>query len=141
MKVRHYGSFSELVKAIRQENRMSQRALAKALRVSPGYVGQWELRLSQPSAEVTVKLCRTFSIDDIEYVQRLAYAGRAPEWLRDSIIHYVRDPSAVPAVSPVERRILDAARRLPESHRVRLAERVEGWVEGLLEAEKPADNR
>ncbi len=90
MDPRTYQRFSDLVKAIRRKHRLSQRAMAKALAVSPGYIGQWELRLSQPSAEVAAKLCQIFAIEDIEYVQRLAYAQRAPEWLRESIISYHR---------------------------------------------------
>ncbi len=113
---------------------MSQRALAKALRVSPGYIGQWELRLSQPSPEVAVKLCRIFEIEDIEYVQRLAYAQRAPEWLRESIVMYQKKTDAPPPPSPVERRILDAARRLAPEQLERLAERVEGWVDAMVDA-------
>ena len=53
---------------------LSQRALAKALDVSPGYVGQWELGMSQPSVEVVIRLCQKFEIGDMEFVQRLAYA-------------------------------------------------------------------
>ena len=44
-------------------------------------------------------------------------------------------PDLVAAVSseltPAERRILDAARKLPEQQQERLAERVEGWVEAM----------
>jgi len=135
MDVRHFLHFSDLVKAIRRHNRLSQRAMAKALRVSPGYIGQWELRLSQPSPEVAVKLCRIFEIDDIEYVQRLAYAQRAPEWLRESIVLYEKDPQAPKPLTPNERRILEAARRLEPEEVERLADRVEGWVEATVEKE------
>ena len=130
--VRRYQRFSELVRAIRRAHGLSQRALAKALRVSPGYVGQWELRLSQPSPEVAVKLCRVFNIDDLEYVQRLAYAQRAPEWLRESIIMYRRDPAQPEPLSPCEERVIQALRRLPEERVERLTERVEGWVEAIV---------
>lgn len=133
MDVRHYLHFSDLVRALRRGSGMSQRALAKALRVSPGYIGQWELRLSQPSPEVAVKLCRVFEIDDIEYVQRLAYAQRAPEWLRESIIMYRKEPKARMSLSPVEQRIVDAVRKLTPEQLARLADRIEGWVEALVE--------
>jgi len=136
MDVRHFLHFSDLVKAIRRQHRISQRALAKSLRVSPGYIGQWELRLSQPSPEVAVKLCRVFEIDDIEYVQRLAYAQRAPEWLRDSIVLYEKDPSTPKPLSPLESRILDAVRKLDPDEVERLAERVDGWVEATLDKDK-----
>ncbi len=140
MEVRQYLLFSDLIRALRRKNRLSQRALATALHVSPGYVGQWELRLSQPSPEVTVKLCQTFQIDDIEYVQRLAYAGRAPEWLRESIIRYQSDPEVV-ASSPAEQRISAAIQRLPAEQRDRLADRVEGWVDAMVESDKVGRRR
>ncbi len=133
MDVRHYPSFAELVKAIRKRQRLSQRSLAKLLDVSPGYVGQWELHLSQPSPEVVERLCRSFEIDDREHVQRLAFAERAPDWLKASIISYSDAEGTIP-LAPLERRILDAARRLPADRLQLLAERVEGWVDGLLES-------
>ncbi len=130
MQVRQYIQFSDLVKAIRKKHGMSQRAMAKALEVSPGYIGQWELKLSQPSAQMAAKLCQVFNIEDVEYVQRLAYAQRAPEWLRDSILRG-RDVQAGPMLRPNEQRIVDAVRRLPDSDVERLVERVEGWVDAM----------
>ena len=139
MEVRHFGSFADLIKALRRQHRLSQRALAKALRVSPGYVGQWELQLSQPSPEVTVKLCRTFAIDDTEYVQRLAYACRAPEWLRESIIRYSKGEAREPPLSPEERRVIETLRRVPADKRAHLLQRIEGWVEGVTDAKEHDD--
>ena len=136
MDVRHYQRFGELIKALRREHRLSQRALARALSVSAGYVGQWELGLSQPSVSVAAKICSTFNIDDVEYVNRLAYAARAPEWLRESIVRYRADNPGTAAMSPAEHRILDQVRRLPEEERLRLADRVSGWVEAMLEQER-----
>ncbi|MEO0592284.1 MAG: helix-turn-helix domain-containing protein [Myxococcota bacterium] len=130
MQVRQYIQFSDLVKAIRKERGLSQRAMAKALDVSPGYIGQWELKLSQPSAQMAAKLCQVFGIDDVEYVQRLAYAQRAPEWLRDSILRG-RDVQAGPMLRLNEQRIIDAVRRLPDADIERLAERIDGWVEAM----------
>jgi transcriptional regulator with XRE-family HTH domain len=132
MDVRHFVDFAELIKAIRRHHNLSQRALAKALRVSPGYIGQWELRLSQPSAEVAIKLCRVFSITDIEYVQRLAYAQRAPAWLRESIIRYRKLDEDAECLSSIELRLVRAARKLSDEQAVRLAERVEDWVKRVL---------
>ena len=102
--------------------------------MSSGYVGQWELRLSQPSSDVVERLCRLFDIEDVEYVQRLAYAERAPEWLHESIIRYERDPARAEPLSVIERRVLDALRRLDRSQAEKLAERIEGWVEALTSA-------
>lgn len=132
MEVRKFFRFSDLVRALREEHRLSQRALAKVLQVSPGYVGQWELRMSQPSPEVAVKLCRTFAIEDTEYVQRLAYASRAPEWLKESIIQAHRENGAA-ALSVTEKRLLRAARRLDQETMERLADKVEGWVEAMAD--------
>jgi len=115
------------------ESQLSQRGLAKALDVSPGYVGQWELGMSQPSVEVVLRLCQQFGIDDIEYVQRLAYAQRAPEWLRESIIHYQRELSEALTLSANERRALEAIRSLRTEDAARLVDRLEGWVEALTE--------
>lgn len=133
MQVRHYASFAELVKGLRREHRLSQRALAKTLRVSPGYVGQWELKLSQPSAEVALKLCHCFAIEDVEYVQRLAFASRAPEWLRDSILRYQAEPTRDAPLSPMERRLIALVRRLPREKVEKLVSKVEGWVEAMLD--------
>ncbi len=129
MRVRHFQRFCDLVRAIRHEHRLSQRALAKVLQVSPGYVGQWELRLSQPSEEVAVKLCRTFAIEDAEYVQRLAYASRAPEWLKESIIQAKAQTES--GLNIQERRLLRAVRGLPAEHLERLVDKVEGWAEAM----------
>jgi transcriptional regulator with XRE-family HTH domain len=143
MDPRTYQRFSDLVKAIRRKHRMSQRAMAKALHVSPGYIGQWELRLSQPSAEVAAKLCQIFSIEDIEYVQRLAYAQRAPEWLRESIISYHRLEDGhietqtyetyTTRLSEPEQRVINALRRLSDEQLERIAHRIEGWVDALAD--------
>ena len=133
MEIREFQSFAELIKALRFQFQLSQRALAKALEVSPGYVGQWELQMSQPSVEVMVRLCQKFDIDDIEFVQRLAYAQRAPEWLRESIIHYRRDRGEGEALSPTERRVVKAMRKLERDDTARLTERIEGWVDALTD--------
>ena len=50
--------------------------------------------------EVALKLCRTFNIEDTDRVQRLAYAGRAPEWLRESIVAYEKSPDTPASLSP-----------------------------------------
>jgi transcriptional regulator with XRE-family HTH domain len=131
MEARHYHRFSDLVRALREDRALSQRQLAKALGVSSGYIGQWELRLSQPSADVVDRLCRIFRIENVEYVQRLAYAERAPDWLRESIVNYERDPKAPRPLAAVERRVLDAMSRLAEPDAEKLAERIEGWVEAV----------
>ncbi len=131
MDVRHFQRFSDLVKAVRKQHNLSQRELAKTLRVSAGYVGQWELRLSQPSAEVTMKLCKAFEIDDSEHVLRLAFAQRAPEWLRESIISYTKRPDEMLPLTPHERRALTLMRKLNAEQVELVVERMQGWIEGL----------
>ena len=133
MEIRHFQSFSEWIKAIRLESALSQRGLAKVVEVSPGYVGQWELGMSQPSVEVVLRLCAKFGVEDIEYAQRLAYAERAPEWLRESIIHYQREYGEALTLSMDERRALEAMRRLRGEDAARLVERMEGWVDAVVD--------
>lgn len=134
MEVRRFELFSDLVRAIRRKHCLSQRALAKELEVSPGYIGQWELRLSQPSPEVAVKLCEVFDIADKEYVQRLAYASRAPEWLRESIVRYCKEKDAKAQTLPAcEQRLLHAFRKLSPGQQERMIAKVEGWVEATVD--------
>ena len=52
MDVRYFHSFAELIREVRATRRLSQRGLAKLLGISAGYVGQWELGLSQPAPEM-----------------------------------------------------------------------------------------
>ena len=134
MEIRDCPNFAELIKAIRLHFQLSQRALAKALEVSPGYVGQWELGMSQPSAEVVIRLCRKFEIDDMEFVQRLVYAQRAPEWLRESIILYRRDGAGGTALNSSEKKILKFLRKLSSKQLERLTDRIEGWVDAVSDS-------
>jgi transcriptional regulator with XRE-family HTH domain len=135
MLVRHFATFSSLIKAIRRENQLSQRALAKSLSVSPGYIGQWELQISQPSSEITLEICRLFAIHDIDYVQRLAYAGRAPDWLKDSILGGAPKNRARATLSPDEAFAIRLLRALPEHKQKHLLAKLEGWVEASLESD------
>ena len=72
-----------------------------------------------------------FEIGDIEYVQRLAFAQRAPQWLRESILSFRRDGEQPRPLSPVERRVVKSMRQLSDEQAERLAERVEGWVDAM----------
>ena len=134
MEIQDCHSFAELIKAIRLHFQLSQRALAKVLEVSPGYVGQWELGMSQPSVEVIIRLCQEFEIGDMEFVQRLAFAQRAPQWLRESIINYRSDRDGGVVLSSAEKKILKSLRRLSPKQMERLAERVQGWVEAVVDS-------
>ena len=88
MDVKQYERFSDVIRAVRKEKRMSQREMARALSVSAGYVGQWELGLSKPSADVVRRICKTFELSEVEYVLRLAFAESAPD-------HWAFDPDEV----------------------------------------------
>ena len=134
MDVRYFHSFAELIREVRATRRLSQRGLAKLLGISAGYVGQWELGLSQPAPEMVKKLCEAFELKDAEYVQRLAYASRAPEWLRESIIHYRAEGEPPTKLSGVERRMLMSIRQLAAPEQRKLAEKIEGWVEAVTDS-------
>ena len=139
VEVRRFRCFSELVRALRQRHSLSQRAMARALQISSGYVGQWELSISQPSPEMAAKLCRVFGIEDAEYVQRLAYAQRAPAWLRESIIdHDSMSRARGGTLPPAVQRIVDLLLDAPEDKLNRLAERVAGWLEGMADSQTKA---
>ena len=133
MDVRYFHSFADLIREVRATRRLSQRGLAKLLGISAGYVGQWELGLSQPAPEMVNKLCEAFELTDQDYVQRLVYASRAPAWLRDSIIHYRAEGEPPTKLSGVERRILLAIRQLAAPEQQKLAEKIEGWVEAVTD--------
>ena len=133
MDVRYFHSFADLIRELRSERRVSQRGLAKLLGISAGYVGQWELGLSQPAPDMVNKICETFELEDKDYVQRLAFASRAPDWLRESIIHYKAEGEPPTKLSAVERRMLMSIRQLAPTDQQKLAEKIEGWVEAMRE--------
>lgn len=105
---------------------MSQREMARALSVSAGYVGQWELGLSKPSADVVRRICKTFELNEVEYVLRLAFAESAPDFLRESIVHYPDTQT------PVEQKLLAQCRRLPAQNQELLVQKVQDWVDAML---------
>lgn len=131
MDVRLFHTFSDFVKGIREQSLNSQRNFAKKLGVSSGYVGQWEMGVSQPADEMIEKICAEFGIDDVEYIKRLAFAQRSPQWLRESIVHYRRAGEGPQTLTDVERKVLEQVRRLEGKERERLADRIVGWVEAL----------
>ena len=131
MDVRLFHSFPDLVRNLREQSGLSQRDFAKKLGVSSGYVGQWEMGISQPADDMLLKLCTDFQIEDVEHVRRLAFAQRSPAWLRESIVHYRREGEAPHLLSEAERRMVECMRRLEPREQDRLADRVTGWVEAL----------
>jgi transcriptional regulator with XRE-family HTH domain len=100
--------------------------MARALSVSAGYVGQWELGLSKPSADVVRRICKTFELSEVEYVLRLAFAESAPDFLRESIVHYPDTQT------PTEQKLLAQVRRLPAQNQELLLQKVQDWVDALL---------
>lgn len=132
MDIRRYERFSDVIRAVRKDRSMSQREMAKALHVSAGYVGQWELGLSKPSADVVRRICKTFDLSEVEYVLRLAFAESAPDFLRDSIVRYKPGEDPADSQTPIEQRILAQARRLGPQQQELLVSKLEGWVEAIL---------
>ena len=126
MDVRRYERFSDVIRAVRKDRSMSQREMAKALHVSAGYVGQWELGLSKPSADVVRRICKTFDLDEVEYVLRLAFAESAPDFLRDSIVRYKPGEGPTDSQTPIEQRILAQSRRLAPQQQELLLSKLEG---------------
>jgi len=132
MDIRTYERFSDVIRAVRKEKGMSQREMARALSVSAGYVGQWELGLSKPSADVVRRICKTFELNEVEYVLRLAFAESAPDFLRESIVRYPQQGSAAnDTQTPVEQKLLAQLRRLGPQQQEQLLAKVEGWVEAV----------
>lgn len=131
MDVKQFERFADVIKAVRRERRLSQREMARELKVSAGYVGQWELGLSKPSADVVKRICKTFGISEEEYVLRLAFAESAPEFLRDSIVHYQGTPGA-DTLTPSEQQVLMQLRRLPPADHALFADKAQAWVDQML---------
>ena len=132
MRVRDFDTFSALIKALRRERELSQRELARTLDLSAGYIGQWESGHSQPSEQMADRISATFDLDDPDYVRRLAYAPRAPEWMRASILAGEPEGARPPQTTPMERRILASIGLLSPTQQARLAERITGWVDAII---------
>lgn len=54
--------FSEIIRALRAEKRLSQTQLAKEIGVSPGNVGDWETGRSKPGYNALAALTRIFGV-------------------------------------------------------------------------------
>jgi transcriptional regulator with XRE-family HTH domain len=128
--VRTYERFSDVIRAVRKEKGLSQREMARALSVSAGYVGQWELGLSKPSADVVRRICKTFELNEVEYVLRLAFAESAPDFLRESIVRFPQN-GGPDTQTPVEQKVLSQVRRLGPQQQEQLLAKIEGWVEAV----------
>ena len=55
--------FKDICKSLRKERGITQIALAEAINVSPGNVGDWENGKSQPSYKALKALCTYFRVD------------------------------------------------------------------------------
>lgn len=56
-------SFGERLKEARQNNNMTQEALARAVGVSKGAIGNYESEISSPKEPILIKLMRVLSVD------------------------------------------------------------------------------
>lgn len=76
------------IRYLRERNNISQKDLARALKVAPDKVAQWELDVSRPQPAVLRRICRFF---DIEYN---VLCGAAPVKTRES--NWILDLRQVP---------------------------------------------
>lgn len=122
--------FSEVIRAIRKQQDLTQRALAKMLDVSPGYVGQWECGLSKPSSEIISRLCQMFNLGCEDHIQRLAYAENAPAYIKQSILmqQEITSPGLERPLSAGEARIIALVRKLPSDQLPLVTQKLEAWV-------------
>lgn len=60
---------------LRREHNMTQRELARALNVSPSAIGMYEQGRRQPSADLIVAICDTFSISTQWLLTGRPYTG------------------------------------------------------------------
>lgn len=86
---------ADVIRAARKDKRLSQRALAARLQVSPSAVAQWELGTTTPSIESRVDLAAELQIPFSDLVPEFAQAE--PVTLTDpQTIILVRRFSALP---------------------------------------------
>lgn len=64
------------ISQLRREHHMTQRELATALNVSPSAIGMYEQGRRQPSADLIVAICQTFSISTQWLLTGRPYTGR-----------------------------------------------------------------
>ena len=122
--------FGEVIKAIRKQQSLTQRALAKMLDVSPGYVGQWECGLSKPSSEIISRICELFRLECEEHIQRLAFAETAPAYIKQSLFMHQEVTRQGPDshLSAVEACIIALVRQLPPDQLPLVIQKLEAWV-------------
>ena len=123
--------FGEVIRTIRRQQSLTQRALAKMLDVSPGYVGQWECGLSKPSAEIISRLCQMFELGCEDHIQRLAYAETAPAYVKQTLLMQTSVTSELKVdrgLSAIEARLIALVRRLPASQLPLVLQKLEAWV-------------
>lgn len=61
---------------LRREKKMTQRDLAVELNVSPSAIGMYEQGRRQPSADLIVEICQTFSVSTQWLLTGRPYTGR-----------------------------------------------------------------
>jgi transcriptional regulator with XRE-family HTH domain len=133
MKLNTCCRFCEAIKTLRTQRNITQRALAKMLDVSPGYVGQWEAGLSKPSADVIRKICSVFEVEDVDHLLKLAFAETAPSYVRQSILTVSATNQALPppsrgSLSYDEANAVALMRRLSADQVKLVIRKLEEWV-------------
>ena len=81
-------TFHEKIKQCREENELSQEAVAEQLHVSRQTVSKWERGINQPDIETIVRLSDLFDVSvdqllrgDMIVVRKLAVKERSFKWL------------------------------------------------------------
>ncbi len=54
--------FRDVIKELREANKLSQYALAKALQVSQSAVAKWELGKTEPTASALISMAQYFNV-------------------------------------------------------------------------------
>jgi repressor LexA len=76
--------FAEKLKSLREKRRMSQVALARALGVAQGTVGNWESGIREPNFAMTARIAEFF---DVTVGYLLGREGEAPTWADLQVKH------------------------------------------------------
>ncbi len=129
-----FSRFGDFIKALRESEELSQRAMAKALEVSPGYVGQWEAGVSKPSEAVVRRICLKFRVADEATLQRLAFAETAPAHIKEALLPKCQKEAAVkPTLSEAEALLIERLHRLPPDLRCAVTRKLNSMLKSQIE--------
>ncbi len=134
MELTTFSRFGDFIKALREAQELSQRAMAKVLEVSPGYVGQWEAGVSKPSEAVVRRICLKFRVADEAALQRLAFAETAPEHIKAALLPTCQKESArQPLLSEAEALLIERLHLLPPDLRCAVTRKLNSILKSQLE--------